>query len=228
MSDAKEMLGWFAKRKGERVNSNNRNHSLIVLDAVNELANAITAMGAGDKDAAKKAIDRIILCEREADRVEDVIAKEISSGAFSVSEREDLLHFIKKADKIADWCLEGGTYIQVMIETEIDLPPHIWESFALMMKELQLEVKMLVNTIDALETEKSAEEITRCVESIRDQERIIDQMEYTSFKKLLLADMDYRAFLLAKGLKDDIEEASDDCKSCGETLLMIVAIRGLY
>ena len=227
MNDPKALIDWFAKRKGETLNTGSRTHGLVVYDAVNELANAISDMGKCDKEAAIKCVDRIVLCEREADRVEDRLTAELSKGSLSIQEREDLLHFIKKTDKIADMCLEGGMYIQLLVETDISIPFEIWESLSEMVKELQLAVKLLISAIDCLQQGSPSEEASRCVESIKDQERVIDMMNYSNLKKILLSEMDFKGIMLSHGLITDIEDAADACKSCAETIMMIIVTRGL-
>ncbi len=226
MNDAKGLLDWFVKRKGEKIDTGSRAHGLVVHDAVNELANAVGAMGRGDTDAAARSVDRIVLCEREADRVEESLTSEMSKGSLTIREREDLLHFIKKTDKVADWCLDAGTYIQLMIETGISAPNTVWESMAAMTKELQLAVKLLVSAIDCLQQGAPMEDAVRCVESIKDQERVIDSMYFAGLKKVMISDMDFRSVMLTRSLFDDIEEAADACKNCAETILLIITARG--
>ena len=227
MNEPKALIDWFAKRKGETLNTGSRAHGLVVYDAVNELANAIAAMGKCDKETAIKCVDRIVLCEREADRVEDRLTSELSKGSLSIQEREDLLHFIKKTDSIADHCLDAGMYIQLLVETEISIPFEIWESLSEMTKELQLAVKLLISAIDCLQQGSPSEEASRCVESIKDQERVIDMMNYSNTKKILLSEMDFKGIMLSHGLISDVEEAADACKGCAETIMMIIVTRGL-
>lgn len=225
MSEIKNMLDWFAKRKGDLVQSGNRSHGLVVLDVVNEVNNAIIAMSVDDKQTALKSLDRLILSEREADRIEDKLTLSVSDGSLSMQEREDLLHFIKKSDKIADWATEAGTYIQMVIDTETEVPQHIWESSKQMSNELILAMRMLIKAIENLGTDKS--ETQRCVESIKDQERIIDQMHYTISKKILMSDMDYKGLMLMRGVVQALEESSDACKDCAETIMILISARSL-
>ena len=225
MSEIKSMLDWFAKRKGDFVQSGNRSHSLVILDVVNENNNAITAMSVGDKQTVLKCLDRMILSEREADRIEDKLSLSISDGSLSMQEREDLLHFIKKSDKIADWATESGIYIQMVIDTETEVPQYLWESAKQMSNELILAVRMLIKAIENLGTNKS--EAQRCVESIKDQERIIDQMHYTISKKILMSNMDYKGLMLMRGVVQALEESSDSCKDCAETIMILISARSL-
>ncbi|MDD4453754.1 MAG: DUF47 family protein, partial [Candidatus Methanomethylophilaceae archaeon] len=114
----KDMLEWFSRRTGGVVQKGSRSHGLIVLDTVVELEKALKAISEGDKQTALKCIDRVILNEREADRIEDTLCKEIVEGSLKSQEREDLLHLIKKTDKISDKANDAGLYLQLIIETE--------------------------------------------------------------------------------------------------------------
>lgn len=223
MSDVKDLLGWFGKRKGGTVQAGLRKHSLAVLDVVSEVGRAIAAMGEGDQAATLKSIDRMILSEREADRIEDRLRADITTGELSTQEREDLLRIVRKTDKIADWATQAGIHIQMGVEIGASVPQHIWESMKLMSTELILAVRMLVKAYENLTSNPS--EIGRNVEAVKDQERIIDQINFANVKKVLMTDMDYKSTMLMKGLVDSMEMSADACKSCADTLSVLMSAR---
>ena len=223
MSDAKGILDWFSKMKSGNVQTGSRGHAVAISDTVSELGLALSAMVAKDVPGALKAIDRMLLAEREADRIEDRLCLEITDGSLSNQEREDLLHLVRKSDEIADFANEAGIYIQMIIETETKVPAYLWEAAKQMSAELMLAVKMLVKGYDSLVG--SVSEVRRCIESIKDQERIIDQMNYTIFKKILVSEMDYKGVMLMRGMISDIEQSSDACKKCADTMTILISTR---
>ena len=223
MNNVNNMLEWFGKRKGSAVQTGARKHVLAVLDVVSEIGNAIISMSEGDSKSALKSIDRMILSEREADRLEDRLCEAITGGEVSAREREDLLRLVRKMDKVADWATQAGIYVQMVVETEVNVPAQVWDPMKQMSSELTLEVKMLLKAIESLGT--SAEETIKAIEAVKDQERIIDKINFAATKKILMADMDYKALMLMKGLIESLETSSDACKSCVDTLAVMINAR---
>lgn len=224
MSDMKDMLEWFSRRTGGVVQKGSRSHGLIVLDTVVELEKALKAMSDGDKQTALKCIDRVILNEREADRIEDSLCREIVDGSLKSQEREDLLHLIKKTDKISDKANEAGLYLQLIIETETEVPKYLWDAAKQMTSELVLSVRLLIMAFENMGKNKG--EVQRHIGSINDQERLIDQMDYANFRRILMSDMDHKGILLMRGLTESLEKAADASNSCAETLAVLMIARG--
>lgn len=225
MSDMKDMLEWFSKRTGGVVQKGSRSHGLIVLDVVMEAENALKAIAAGDKQTALKCIDRMILNEREADRIEESLCKEIVDGSLKSQDREDLLHLVKKTDKIAGKVTEAGAFLQLIIDTDIKVPAYLWGDIRQMATELILAVKLLIMAFESMD--KSRDTVRRHIDSIKDQERHLDQMNYSNFRKILTADMDHRGVMLMRGLIEGLEDAADACNSCAETLTVMIIARGI-
>ena len=224
MNEKKGMMMWFSKRKGETVMMGSRSHGLVVQDAVTELNLALAAIGKGDRVNAMKCIERLMLLEREADKIEDKLCAEVSGGELSVQEREDLIHFIRKMDQIANWTKEGAIHIQLLMETNALVPEYIWEEIGKMSAELIPAVKYLVKIIENIES-ASAETIGN-IEAVYDQERIVDGMYFSCIKQVHLSTMDPRAVMLIRELILALEMAADTCKACADTIsIMLVARR---
>lgn len=222
MSDMKNMMDWFEKRKGDSVQVGMRRHARIVLDVVSEVGKSINSMMEKDTASALKSIDRMILSEREADRTEDRLSEEITGGEIGVLERDDLLRLVRKIDKVADWAMEAGIHIQLTVETGVTVPTPIWEAMRMMSTELTLAAKMLVQALDNI---SNPAELKRSTEAVKDQERIVDQINFANVKKVLMSDMDYRAVMLMKGLVEAMELSADACKSCVDTLSVLMTAR---
>lgn len=219
----KGILGWFSKRKGETVRIGSRSHGLVVMDTVAELDLAITAMGKDDTKDAMKCIERLIMFEREADRIEDKLCADVSSGELSVQEREDLMFFIRKMDEIANWSKEGALHIQLLNETNAIVPPEIWNEIGKMSSELIPAVRYVVRAVDMQET--ASNEILKNIEAVYDQERIIDSLYFSCIKQVHLSKMDPRAVMLARELIYSLEMAADTCKTCADTLSIMLSAR---
>lgn len=222
MSEIKGLMDWFGKRKGDSVKAGLRKHGLIVLDVVSEVGRSAAFMAEGDTASTLKSIDRMILSEREADRIEDRLCEDITGGEISVQERDDLLRIVRKTDKIADWAMEAGIHIQMTVEIGLTIPAQLWDSMKLMATELTLAVKILLKAYENL---SNPTELKRSIEAVKDQERIIDQINFANIKKVLMTEMDYRGVMLMKGLVEALELSADACKSCADTLSVLMVAR---
>ena len=223
MSDARQLLDWFSKRKEDSMQEGTRKHGLAVLDAVSEVERAVEAMRAGDIQFTLKCIDRMILSEKEADKLEDRLAEAATAGDLSAQVREDLIRLAKTTDKVANWATKAGIHMQMIIECNIRVPPHVWDAAKLMATELTLAAKLLIKAYENLTV--SVSESLRIATAVRDQEKVIDQIYYATVKKLFMSDMDYRGTMLMKGLVESLEESADACKHSAEILTMLLKSR---
>lgn len=217
------IMGWFSKRKEETVRIGSRSHGLAVLDAVTELDLALIAMARNDPVDAMKCIERLMISEREADRIEDRLCADVSGGELSVQEREDLIHFIRKMDQIANWAKEGAIHIQLLKETNALVPENIWLEIGKMSAELIPAMKYLIKVVEILDA--GSNEVIKNIEAVYDQEKIIDGLYFSCIKQVHLSPMDPRAVMLARELIFSLEMAADTCKTCADTMSIMLSAR---
>jgi len=220
----KGIMEWFGKRKEDTVGNGTRNHALAVLDTAIELNLALNAMAKGDRESALKSVERLILKEEEADRIEDRLCADISGGELSFQEREDLISFVRQTDRIAQWAKEAAIHLQLIEETKSAVNAPTWMELAGMAAELVTEVKCLVAAIESMRTD--SKEAVRSIDALNDQERIIDNLYYAGIKHVHLSDLDPKAVMLVRDLISAIEEAADCGKSCGDTINILMVSRG--
>lgn len=217
--DQSGLLGWFGKRKEGVVSDGLRAMSLSVQDCVTELGLALRAMGEEDPSATRKAIERLFKCEHAADSQEDELCNQISIGELGAQEREDLMHFIRKTDKIANWSKEASINVSMIDDLGFKVPRGIWDMLAQSVSDLESEVRGLVNSIEMMGAEGS--DIMECVRGIREMERTLDRAYYDMTKVVLQADIDPKAVILLLRTVDAIEMAADTCKACSDTVAIL-------
>jgi len=221
----KGVMNWLSKRKGEAVMMGSRSHGLVVQDTVTELDLALAAMAKGDPVNAMKCIERLIMLEGEADKIEDRLCTDVSGGELSVQEREDLMYFIRKMDSIANWAKEGGINVQLLIETKALVPDYIWAEIGKMSSELISAVKYLVKIVESMDTSPTG--TLGNIEAVYDQEKIIDGLYFSCIKQVHMSSMDPRAVMLARELILALEMAADTCKASADTISIILSARGM-
>lgn len=224
--DAKNLLGWFGKRKENVVQNGLRSHALSVFDCVSELGQALRAMENNDHQAAMQAIERLFVNEREADVLEDQICAQLSIGELSLLEREDLLQFVRETDDIANWSKEAALHVQLIIETGAEIPSDVWDSLAQITITLESEVNYLMNAIKLLGTD-DGDGLRTCIEGVKDEERRIDQETFNATKQVHLSDMGPKAIMLTCKVIDSLEMAADTCKNCADTISILILSRGV-
>jgi predicted phosphate transport protein (TIGR00153 family) len=217
------MMGWFSKRKEEVVMMGSRSQGLIIQDVATELNLSLKAMVKGDVVNAMKCIERLMLLEKEADKLEDKLCADVSRGELSVQEREDLIHLIRKMDQIANWCKEGAIHIQLLKETHALVPDYIWVEIEKMSSELIPAVKSLIKIIQS--ADNFTNETLKNIEAVSDQEKIVDEMYFSCIKQVHLSPMDPRAVMLIRELIFSIEMAADACKSCADAFMIMFSAK---
>lgn len=216
--DSADLLGWFGKRKENVVGDGLRSMFLSVQDCVSELGKAVRSMGDGDIPSAKKAIDRLFICEREADSQEDELCNQISIGELGPQEREDLMHFIRKTDKIANWSKEAAINISLVMEVGLEIPKAVWDMVAQSVSDLETEVRNLSNAVSMMGV---GGDIMECIRGVRAMERTIDLAYFDITKAVFSSEMDHRAIILMSRVIDAIEMAADTCKACSDTVAIL-------
>jgi len=206
------------------VNTGARSHSIAVLDTVSELRMVIQAASGGKSYDASKCLERLVLSEREADKIEDRLVSEICSGELSVEEREALIRLVRKVDYIANWAKEAALFAQLLVETDSKVLESTWRSVEKMASELVLTVKHLVKTMESLGSGRA--NTMRCIDEINDQETIVDSLYFQTMKDACLSDMEPKATMLVMEMINAIEMSADTCKSCGDAINILLNTRG--
>lgn len=102
-----ELVKWFEKRRESKAVSTMQQHLALTMSAVEDFEKAIKAsVNLNDKEA-KAAISRVTSSEREADKLRRAFMVELARGELPPTDREDLMHLMKRVDMVADWCRES-------------------------------------------------------------------------------------------------------------------------
>jgi predicted phosphate transport protein (TIGR00153 family) len=203
------------------VNKAIREHAEKVGDTASELNRAVASMVKGDEASALDAIKRLVLSEKEADRMEEMISEELSKGDMESKEREDLMHLIRRMDYVADWAKESGMNLQLIIEAKIKIPVQLWKRYAEMTIELEKATKSLRMSIDALGVDMDA--VISYERSVKVSEHTLDEMYFSTKKEIFtMADLDPRAIYLMRDLLHGIENSADKCEDSADILHILV------
>jgi len=220
LSEKGSLLEWFDKRRESVVMSGMRDHAQKVADTITELNRAVMALCRAERERALDAIKRIVLSEKEADRLEDMITEELSKGDLESKEREDLMHLIRRMDYVADWAKEAGMNLQLIIEANIEVPITLWTMYSGMTQELEKATKALKTSIDNLGVDEEA--VIKYEKSVAVQEHILDEMYFSTKKEIFFSNIDPKAIYLLRDTLHDIENSSDKTKHAAAMIRIIM------
>jgi len=220
MREMRNILGWLSMAEEHSILQDARKHVEVTYKTVTYFAEAIKAFIQGNLNAKIAAIENVRKSEHEADLLRTKMVNELAEGVFLPPDREDLMHFVKTLDKIADWT-NGAARILGFIEQKI--PDNILKNISTATEIIVSSITMLKEGIEALTKNdlkkalKDCEEVDRLEHNADDQKKIlIESIIHTKLEPTSLL-MCYQLAEYLEGVTDKIEDAAD--------LIKVIAIK---
>lgn len=215
-----ELLKWFEKRRETKAIVTMQKHLATTISAVEDLERAVKAAVSGNEKEEKAAIDRVTSAEKEADRLRRVFMTELAQGELPPTDREDLMHLMKRVDMIADWSREST---RILDATPIQDVPETLKKVAVQMVEGVRDcVAALRKTINSM-MEKPEDALKAADEVERLEEKVDDIFEEA--RRLLTKEEKFKVgvAILINELFEAIEQAADACEdACDQVRVIIV------
>ena len=215
-----ELLKWFEKRRENKAITTMQRHLATIMSAVEDLEKALKASINNNEKETKASIDRVISAEKEADRLRRVVMTELSGGELPPTDREDLMHLIKRIDMVADWSREST---RILGATPIkDVPDSLKMSAVEMIEGVRECATALRKCINSM-AEKPEEALKAADEVERLEEKVDDLFE--NARRLLAKEEKFKvgAAILMNELLDAIEMAADMCEdACDQVRIIII------
>jgi predicted phosphate transport protein (TIGR00153 family) len=190
------------------------------MSAVEDLEKALKASITNNEKETKASIDRVISAEKEADRLRRVVMTDLSSGELPPTDREDLMHLIKRIDMIADWSREST---RILGATPMkDVPDSLKKSAVEMIEGVRECAASLQRCINRM-AEKPEEALKAADEVERLEEKVDDLFENS--RRLLAKEEKIKVgvAILVNELFEAIEMAADMCEdACDQVRIIIV------
>jgi predicted phosphate transport protein (TIGR00153 family) len=187
---------------------------------VEDLGKAVDAAVKKNREEMRKCVERITNGEKEADSLRRKFMDELSRGELSPTDREDLMHLMKRVDMVADWSRESTRLLNVLPMENV---PESLQNACVKMVEGDKECaialrkcieKMMDNPKEAL---KAADEVER-------KEEMVDETHENS-RRLLVKEEALKAgvAVLIGQLFDSLETVADSCEdACDQVRVIIV------
>lgn len=215
MKESRNIFGWFGMKQEQFIMEDARKHVDVTYQTVEWFKKAVSALIAGDEKAKKEAVQKVMECEHEADQIRKKMVNELSEGLLVPPDREDLMHFVKSLDRIADWT-NGAARLLEFIEQK--LPENILENISKATELIFSSVAKLKDGILSLAENDLKKALLDC-EEVDHIEHEADDQKKILIGSLIHAKLEPTTLLLGyqlaeylEGVTDKIEDAADFVK----------------
>jgi hypothetical protein len=215
-----ELLKWFEKKRETKAILMMQRHLGTTMSAVEDLERAIKAAVQHNEKETKESIERVTSAENEADGLRRAVMTELAGGELPPTDREDLMHLIKRIDMVADWSREAT---RILSATPMeDVPKNLKQAAVEMVEGVKKCAIALRKCIDRM-AEKPEEALKAADEVERLEEKVDDLFE--NARRVLAREEKLRVgtAILMNDLFDAIEMVADWCEdACDQVRIIIV------
>lgn len=187
---------------------------------VTYFSDAVKAYIKSDLNGKAVAIENVRRSEHEADILRSKMVKDLSEGLLLPPDREDLMHFVKTLDKIADWT-NGAARLLGFIESK--LPENILTNISTATEMIVTSITRLRDGIHALTKNDLKQALLDCAEVDRIEHEADDQKKLL-IESIIRAKLEPTSLLLSYQLAEYLEGVTDKIEDAAD-LVKILAIR---
>jgi predicted phosphate transport protein (TIGR00153 family) len=215
MKEIRNILGWLGMAEERAIIADAQKHVEETYKTVTFFSEAVNAYIKGDLNAKTKAIEAVRESEHQADLLRTKMVSQLSESLLLPPDREDLMHFVKTLDKIADWT-NGAARLLGFIEQK--LPENILREISIATQLIIVAVTKLKDGIAAIIKNDLKKALADCEEVARKEHEADDQKK-TLIEAIIHAKLEPTSLLLSyqlaeylEGVTDKIEDAADFIK----------------
>jgi predicted phosphate transport protein (TIGR00153 family) len=220
MKEIRNILGWLGMAEEQSILQDAQKHVDETYKTVTHFAEAIGAFIKGDLAAKTTAIENVRESEHQADLLRSKMVSELSESLLLPPDREDLMHFVKSLDRIADWT-NGAARVLGFIEYK--LPQNV-------LANISASTGLIVNSTSKLKegiTALTKNDLKKALQDCED----VDHLEHEAddYKKILIESMIHAklepiTFFLCYQLAEYLEGVTDKIEDAAD-LIKVVAIK---
>jgi len=217
-----ELIKWFERRKETKVISKMQRHLATTMSAVEDLERAVKATINNNEDEARGAVERVTKAEKEADRLRREVMSELAGGELPPTDREDMMHLMKRVDMVADWCRESTRILSVIPMK--DFPDSLKKASVDMVEGVK-ECAAALRTSVSRMAEKP-EEALKAADQVERLEEKVDDM-FQNARGLLTKETKLRVgvAVMINELFETVESAADACEDACDHVRVIIVRR---
>jgi len=215
MKEQRNILGWLGMAEEQSILEDAKKHVEETYKTVAYFSEAVKAFIAADLNAKSVAIEKVRESEHQADLLRSKMVKELSEGLLLPPDREDMMHFVKTLDKIADWT-NGAARLLGFIEQRV--PENILKNISTATELIFTGISKLKEAIESLTKNDLKKALLDC-EAVDRIEHEADDQKKALIESVIHAKLEPATLLLCyelaeylEGVTDKIEDAADFVK----------------
>jgi predicted phosphate transport protein (TIGR00153 family) len=215
-----DLIKWFEKRRETRALGIMQRHLSITMTIVADLGQAVDAAVKKNSEEMRKCVERITSDEKEADSLRREFMDELSRGELPPSDREDLMHLMKRVDMVADWSRESTRLLNVLPMEKV--PESLQNACVRMVEGDKACAVALRNCIEKMTVDR--QEALKAADEVERKEEIVDEIHERS-RRLLAEEELLKAgvAVLIGQLLESLETVADSCEdACDQVRVIIV------
>ena len=217
---SRNIFGWLGMKQEQAMLRDAQQHVDVTYETVVNFKKAVKAFIDGDFKKRAKLVDLVRKNEREADALRSKMVDLLSESPLMPPDREDLMHFVKTLDRIADWTCGTARLLNFLEEK---LPEDITRNISIATDIICDSISNLKDAIHAISKNdlkqviKDCHEVEECESKADDQKQILISAIIHSNLEANKLIVDYHLAETLEGITDKIEDASDFIKTIAIT-----------
>ena len=218
--ETRNIFGWLGMKQEEAMLRDAQQHVDVTYETVVNFKKAVQAFIDGDFKKRTELVDLVRKNEREADTLRAKMVDVLSESPLLPPDREDLMHFVKTLDRIADWTCGTARLLNFLEEK---LPEEINKNISIATDIIVDSISNLKDSIHAItkndlkQAIKDCREVDACESKADDQKQVlISAIIHSKLEanKLIVV---YHLAETLEGITDKIEDAADFIKTIAIT-----------
>ena len=213
--ESRNIFGWLGMKQEEVMLEDAQQHVDVTYETVVNFKKAVEAYSKGDFKAMTGFIDQVRSNEREADIIRSKMVDMLSESPLQPPDREDLMHFVKTLDRIADWTCGTARLLNFLEE---QLPSEVMKNINIATDIIFDSVSNLKAAIHALTKNDLKQAIQDC-HAVEQCETKADDQKQVLIGTIINSKLDASKLIVVyhlaetlEGITDKIEDAADFVK----------------
>jgi len=220
MREMRNILGWLGMAEEISILQDAKKHVEETYKTVTYFGEAVKAFINNDISAKTAAIENVRESEHQADILRSKMVKELSESLLLPPDREDLMHFVKNLDRIADWT-NGAARLLGFIEGR--LPENILNNISRATDLIITSTSKLREGIEALTKNELKKALSDCEDVDRIEHEADDQKKML-IEAIIHAKLEPATLLLCYQLAEYLEGVTDKIEDAAD-LVKVIAIK---
>ena len=218
--ESRNIFGWLGMKQEEAMLRDAQQHVDITYETVVNFKKSVKAYMDGDFKQRAKLIDEVRKNEREADVLRSKMVDILSESPLLPPDREDLMHFVKTLDRIADWTCGTARLLNFLEEK---LPEEIMRNILIATDIIFESISKLKDSIHTI-TNNNLEQAIKDCRAVEECESKADDQKQALISAIIHSKLEANKLIIVYHLAETLEGITDKIEDAAD-FIKIVAIK---